>query len=106
MKFNVGDRVNVYGRVEVSGGLYFHNPERGTVVHVVSGTELDVALDATGAQHAAHPKQCRKLKKKEKRRIWLSPEAFYSCSSVMDVFCNISRVPNKTFVEFVEVKKK
>jgi hypothetical protein len=66
-KFNVGDRVAVYGPF----GDYF---AAGRMVGVINGEHkdgLEVLGDEGDRRVAIHPKQCRRLVKKEREEFWL-----------------------------------
>lgn len=96
-KFSVGDRVAVYnhrGRI------------LGRIDSITNGF-LDVSA-GSGHAFSPHPKQCRLLKKKERRRIWVSPEYFgsgpYFHRSGDGLPVRTSE--DKAWIEFVEVKKK
>ena len=83
MKFKSGDRVKVYAEYLCTNG------SRGVVTHVSpTGQAVKVKMDnAIYAEKTFHPKQCRKLKPKQKpvaREFWimygnrLVPEIFTS----------------------------
>lgn len=65
MTFKVGDRVRVYDYAAPT-------EQTGTVAAVDSDGMLLVELAENGSWQRAHPKQCRRLrKKKERRRVWV-----------------------------------
>jgi hypothetical protein len=115
--FQVGDRVAVYGldgncelvRIKTtitgfasSGQLYLD--EKDTVRLTVPKYDFSVA----------HPKQCRRLVKKVRRRIWIEPYVLTSMARSQSEgwkYCGLDSVgiqPNEVYpgaVEFVEVRK-
>lgn len=90
--FKVGDRVRVY-------------TERQTFDSTVSNIMgLVVCIDdRTGIYY--HFKQCRLLKKKEMRRIWIRYN-FPEISDASNVIIYNTKPPHDGFIEFLEVKKK
>ncbi len=93
-KFKVGDRVAVYAHT------------LGRAVGEVSDVQglppywLNVQTSTCGV--VAHPKQCRKLVKKERRRVWVKFNHVHGMSSLYE-----ARPEHEgDFVEFIEVKKK
>lgn len=112
MNLNVGERVRVYGWVQMHQTPY--RPRYGGKATVVwiSGEHIFVKFDSAingdedkdENHYKVDPQQCRKLKKKERRRIWinLNPSCvgvFYPGTTFEDYSCN-------GWKEFVEVKKK
>lgn len=97
MKFKINDRVAVYnhrGRI------------LGRVDSITNGF-LDVSA-GSGHAFSPHPKQCRLLKKKERRRIRMS-DAYLLTSSFLSgvrTFCLPNEPGHSSWIEFVEVKKK
>ena len=97
-KFKVGDKVVVY----LSSG----KPYKGTIKLIVDDDRLNIIVHANeGFECSVHPKQCRKLVKKARRRIYLSPE---SLESGKPCYAYITQTPNLLIneLEFVEVKRK
>jgi hypothetical protein len=98
--FTVGDRVAVY----ISGQRM-----TGTVHEELEFGNLKVRCDigAPFGYPIVHPKQCRKLKKKARRRVWIHPEGFKAiptdgtyqvAATRVDYSCN-------RWIEFIEVRK-
>jgi hypothetical protein len=96
--FQVGDRVRVYGIVVRMFGAGEAIKKVATVTSV--DDEL-LILDDGGDAFYAHPKQCRRLVKKERRRYWLNP----NISAHYDGTFWIDNKPHEGWIEFVEVKK-
>ena len=95
-KFKVGDRVAFYDGIARN---------TGTV------DEIDSTVDAIRVDDVwLHAKQCRRLKKKERRRVWLNPEfvpsAYQPKTRAVGTKLVISVTPVPEFIEFVEVKRK
>lgn len=105
--FKVGDRVRVYGSVVVqtySGDSQEIKPlvcNLATVQEVWS-RELMLHQENSAFRIFAHPKQCRRLVKKKRRRLWLGGTGAEDSVPRL-VACSL--VPRDGFVEFVEVKK-
>lgn len=92
-KFSVGDRVAVYnhrGRV------------LGRVDSITNGF-LDVSA-GSGHAFSPHPKQCRLLKKKERRSIWVNPKWLIDPSHIGELI-TITGPSQECTLEFREVKK-
>lgn len=101
MKFKVGDRVRVYG---------FLNPcavAKGIIVDLIGPIVVfNEDGDLEKQRFSAHHKQCRRLVKKERRRLWIqntdlkkleeSPHNF--------VLVTVSKVIEIGFTEFREIK--
>lgn len=120
MNFKAGDRVNVYGGGPDDGCW------SGMVVGFRSqpwGTGITVESSFNSIIYTIHPKQCRLLKKKERRRIWIYESCFNEIQDVNHISDDKSfqclrdnpmvfTKPSKTtdikdpLIEFVEVKKK
>lgn len=106
--FKIGDRVRAYGHWPLvhKGGCY-----TGKVCASDSpeswGTGLLIQLDDDESFLTVHPKQCRRLVKKKRRRLWIDPKVFgeyegrYFAGPQL-----VSKYPDFNFLEFVEVKKK
>jgi hypothetical protein len=105
MEFKVRDRVAVYGCGSGSSTFWFG--QKGSIVEITEDSMLIVSPDDfRNERHCVHPKQCRKLKNKELKRIWLSPnwddgKDFQQPA----VATNPNRV-DAQWIEFVEVKRK
>lgn len=72
----VGDRVRVYGGYDSGGRYYYCHGGKATVTDITLDTEVTVRFDtmpgyvSSNVTTIVHPKQCRRLKKKEPRVIW------------------------------------
>lgn len=102
-KFQVGDRVLVYGReMDVQG-------ERGTVIDIGiqygKQIRLYLKMDETGsAETTAHPKQCRKLVKRNPRReVLIHESCIRNMISPGGIYDSLGA---DKYVRFVEAKKK
>jgi hypothetical protein len=113
-KFNVGDRVRVYAtlngnRAETAGELMRKRQDEMWFVK----------LDGRRGQIIAHPKQCRRLIKRPKRRIWIYATSFDDIQTVGQdetsfeclrehpmVFTRRASDNMEKMIEFVEVKRK
>lgn len=100
-KFKVGDRVKVYGCIPTDGGFTFG--VKGTVTKISpGGLGNPIAVDCGFSQGhiEVHPKQCRLLKKRE-RREWKLTRSIIG----LEVDGPISLVIGET-VHVREVRKK
>jgi hypothetical protein len=109
-KFKVGDRVAVYGflRKPKSSEVYrYCRGDRGTVLHAYSYDEVRVRLDS-GEESEVHPKQLRRLVKKERRRVWISESGLNDgCGYIALNEAKFAEYEDKdSFVEYVEVRRK
>ena len=112
-KFVVGQRVRFY---------YTDNcraySDAGTVVEIVVQL-LRIKIDRADQTYLAHPKQCRKLVKKKRRRVWVkrgaaineAPQLFpgtHIVSLVRDMDGDYHSIKNTkdNWTEYAEVKKK
>ncbi len=107
MKFKVGDRVAMYGAIYTHTGWRDARGLRGTVIIVHSNDSIRVEVDK--ATFDVHPIQCRKLVKKEQRRIWMNVNPFDFEVVRINVpqiggHGEISSTPQEGWLEFVEVK--
>lgn len=101
MAFKEGDRVRVYGY-------------RGCSPIVATITGLDVMGNATilsvvTGNTTVHIKQCRRLVKKERRRIWATENYLRNGSYAGALFSREAPTRpgcSETWVEFIEVIKK
>ena len=107
-KFKVGDRVRVYGH-RTNDWM----PFTGTVVqrdypelNDRSGCTLAVEADAGKVGvFLVHPKQCRKLVKKERRRVWVVfREDYDGVEYTAPAEIGIASRDKARAVEFVEAK--
>lgn len=109
-KFKIGDRVAVYGWGGTAGSK-IKNGQHGTVIESPIGEtqgQIYVALDNTfrREEDRFHPKQCRLLKKKVRRRIWLPPNWDNGRDfQPVNILTNPERVGDGS-VEFIEARKK
>lgn len=99
-KFSQGDRVAVYA---TASGISVRSTG---VVNVAEPTRLLIDLDKNNAFRMngliwAHPKQCRRLKKREPRQVWV---LFKPTGEVEDCTSHPELVEGK-WIEFVEVMK-
>lgn len=116
MKFKSGDRVAVYGH-----NTFMYKRGTGHVTRFDEGFLGIIADDertlrdgwsmTRGYHLAADPKQCRLLKKRERRRIWISRKLL---EEWLNDYLNEYKVPvysdppghNHLYAEFVEARKK
>lgn len=104
MKFKVGDKVAVYDRT--------YNLARGVgkVVEIDDHPATGVRVRVPNYQDFwFHPKQCRRLVKKERRRMWVRFDQHGTVLSTSTRFPSGNpdySMLNSELVEFVEVKKK
>lgn len=99
MKFKIGDRVAVY---EADGR------RSGYINKIYDTGNLEViTVDFAGAYH---PKQCRLLKKKERRRVWIKRDCFdgqaYTCTAHIVRDNKIWLPIPDDYTEFIEMEKK
>jgi hypothetical protein len=103
MKFQVGDRVAVYA--------YQHQTSPGRRIGRVSSIShygnIVVRFDSFGPVGFFHPKQCRKLVKKEPRRVWIniSPSGTMGAVWRNETKAKAVSDPEDITVEFVEVRR-
>lgn len=97
MKFKVGDTIHVYG---------FSADDAAQVLKRQIGQICDDGLIRTDAYELVHPKQCRKLIKKERRRISVKFVNDGSSVGIPVVKWTMSDFPKDEMVEFVEVRRK
>jgi hypothetical protein len=64
---SVGDRVRVYGFDDAEG---LWDGDKATVTCINEST-IEVKGDHETLPAFVHPKQCRRLKKRERRRVWV-----------------------------------
>ena len=109
-KFKVGDRVRVFDIDPTS-----HCPRKtdGTVARVMIGTHyfeevVEVQEDqGVMARILAHPKSCRRLIKKPRRRFWIQESWLENggLTSYEDSACVVNRNERPGFIECIEVRK-
>lgn len=101
-EFKVGDRVRVYG----FGDSPEQKPQKGTIETVCENGWLWVQEDQSEDELRCHSKQCRRLKKKERTRIWIPLSDVPSGPGVTVMGATIHSVdPHTNYLEFIEVKK-
>lgn len=102
MKFKVGDRVRVYGGAFVE-------------VAVIRSIDADTGILSCGQRKGtnewlmAHPKQCRRLVKKPRRRVWINPWAITQMNTETfgkDIARALTDKANTEWIEFREVRRK
>lgn len=91
--FQVGDRVRAYSWAAVYAGRVIR----------VEGDRVYLGLDG-GGNLDFHPKQCRRLVRKERRRVWVKlPTDFHPQHRANGM---VSVDPVDGWVEFIEVRRK
>lgn len=97
-KFPIGTRVRVYATLN---GAVAETKGSVTRIRTTDGM-LYVNLDGRRGEIVAHPMQCRKLVKKERRRIWLMKSHIE-----MRAYWTLT-LPEKPddYIEFVEARRK
>lgn len=90
--FKIGDRVAVYQS-------FFGRSERNIGLVIDTGNQAIKVQHDSGLMWILHPKQCRRLVKKERRRIWVLREPGFALGDIRDYEVG-------GYTEFVEVKKK
>lgn len=106
-QFNVGDRISVSGVViSFRDGMSFLECDGAyfLVDRVFDKNHLIVKNKHTSELFRAHYKQCRRIKKKERRRIWVK----YDFPLIRNGSCIIAyhSEPPDGYIEFIEVRKK
>jgi hypothetical protein len=108
-ELKVGDSVAVYGicLVPSAGRSSGTVMDRwvGTVHRIHQGIGIEVRSHEDECVYSVHPKQCRRLVKRQKRRIWIHPDIMIRSGNEM-YGRPISDEPTKGFVEFVETREK
>lgn len=104
--FEVDERVRVYATL--NGAIA---ETKGTVARKRPDEMLFVNLDGRRGEIVAHPKQCRRLVKKFRRRIYVPINAeVMDMVSFSSFWKFLEMMPAESerheFIEFVEVKKK
>jgi hypothetical protein len=103
--FETGDRVNVYGGPNPGWGV--GGAWLGTVYDLAVktnwGNGISVKSDYDGCGYVVHPKQCYRLVKKPKRRVWVNPKVFIPGHAPIEQCLCLSE---NDWPEFIEVKKK
>lgn len=108
----VGDRVAVYGAIfSTKKKEYFGSAvdwRKGEVVGTVQAGDMIVFKDEWGEDFTAHPKQCRRLVKKERRRVWVYQDRLGSITEQPTAYYR-DQPPDDSpghWVEFIEVRRK
>lgn len=100
--FKIGDRVAIYVGDDRSTGIIRRINDYGTLFVRVDG------LDETD-EYGYHPKQCRILKIKKRRRIWVSTQinqADFESESSICRCTHLTLKECKGWIEFAEVREK
>jgi hypothetical protein len=104
-KFKVGDRVRCYGVIVHDFSMHSLD---ATILKLEDTGLLWVKFD-DGREHRFYPQQCRKLVKKERRRIILKeydiPTAYLAPTKAVVGKRNPDSPLLKDWVEFVEVRR-
>lgn len=117
MKFKVGDRIAVYGMLWSHSESNYVNciGTRLRITKIIDDNRITLEEDRSNIKYAAHPKQCRKLTKITKRRLWIHKNAFNSKYDSNKGTFNTDwaiykQLPwdlrGNSFIELVEIKKK
>ncbi len=104
--FQVGDRVAVYGITYRDKNGVWLGVERVTGTIKQYGEQWMIFESEKYKDIAVHPKQCRLLKKKERRRVWMHGLEWLAHAKgikSLEVFTSPEHVVNP--IEFIEVKK-
>lgn len=109
MKFAVGDRVRVYGYIQKMFGSLTNANGAAFVVDTVEADDL-LFVTRLKDVYYVHPKQCRRIKKKELRRIWVEKKSANfplstTCDRLSERVWILEKPQNVETVEFVEVRK-
>ena len=102
VSFKVGERVAVY---------WYDGRFTGAVEKIHANGSLQIVFDNFSYRKSAHPKQCRRLVKKERRRVWL-PLKYVDRAPTdtenLTIGIYRSSIPptNPDWAEFIEVRSK
>lgn len=104
----IEDRVRCYG-IGTTGGHWISKME-GTISGLNPNGTLRVTLDRNYGIVMAHPKQCRRIFKRYKRRVWVAmtgpaPHNVFASLEGAETAVRCSS-PLREIVEFVEVFRK
>lgn len=110
MKFKVGDRVAVYGpRITMNATAFGSCQDVVYGAITADGKFPTIKSDLDDCEYYFHPKQCRLLKRKERKRVWVDPDYlipnqpyFYKPEKGMPV----RTTKGNSWIEFIEVKRK
>lgn len=103
-EFKVGERVAFYANgLRGIAEINFIDSEGSLAL-----TNID-KYGRTNMGVAFHPKQCRRLIKKQRRRVWISKVALTDCKDKPTfstfAYLNQPTMHSKDWIEFIEVKK-
>lgn len=109
--FKVGDRVRVFGIIkslaagEVIGCVGEHNDM--FVVDANASPEYVRVQCDSGVKYLAHPKQCRRLVKKQRRRVCIryGPDGEWAWlfKNQQEAVLSLEQYPGSKIAEFLEV---
>lgn len=106
MKFQVGDRIAIYGPQARGGDGKVVGSVMDRVTGVVTSYQdylLQFIDDSGGGcEYEVHPRQCRRLIKKKRRRVWIPPWVLKNNSGAGEFIQTIPPL-DLSFVEFIEV---
>jgi|SRR5271157_2534169 len=95
-KFKVGDRIRIYG----------FDSDDATLVLARTVVSVSPNLIETDGGEFCHPKQCRRLVKKQRRRVWiLEDDLVFDSDGTSDCLLSTEKL-HPTDIEFIEVKKR
>lgn len=104
-KFNVGDRVAIYNDGDRLLGVITSGPSSAS-----GNYRVDSEHQRITSFQWFHPRQLRKLVKKEQRRVWVNPNPTSNGSlwkaKPVNNFVSTEQPRALGWIEFVEVKKK
>jgi len=108
MSFKVGDKVRSFGTMSVCGAsanLYINGSFDGEVPEICQSGWLKIR--GNDGTVLTHPKQCRKLIKKPRRRFWIQESWLENVglTSSSDSACVVNRDRQPGFIECIEVRK-
>lgn len=102
MTFKQGDRVRVYNYLESwDGVICVAPPSRSSVLRSSSC----IWVEGSGRSVWVHHKQCRRLIKKPKRRVWIRKRDIPLEGNII-LGVEVAGNASLDLIEFVEVKKK
>lgn len=105
-KLKPGDRVRVYGTGFRNGEAFGTSASvHNGIVRNIHGVFISVTLSSRD-WICVHPKQCRKLVRKERRRIFVYPSEFSKPEAYRVYAYTKESNRNTGAIEFVEVRKK
>lgn len=105
-KFKIGDRVMVYGAVQIGDQSYKARPGgKATIIYYPNSEPYVQFDDDRDTHYSVDPKQCRRLVKKPRRRIWIKTIVKNEYYKGTQYICSSFKTDD-SFVEFVEVLKK